>query len=210
MKPTHTLERFQEFLDDRNLHKVRRMYADLVNEVTRLEDALATIQSTRKAALQEIRHAPKPEDFPVYTMTSGGRLWKWNCGWQEFDKLGNHIGQPIGWTAFRKFKLAKKTGDRVKDAWIRLSRPEGPWRRYVDTPLNHRQYGNGKVLLTDGLHALFEYTSEEGTPHRVEVMLSSLTEIAVKVPTNRAKINGVKKSREPKELKLSDFSLDLL
>lgn len=201
------MEQFLNALEVSDLKRVREMFSRQLEVATVAQDALDTLVSKRKAA-GNLRHAPNPEDFPVYTMTSGGRLWKWNCGWQEFDQSGKSIGQPIGWLEFRKLKPAKKTGDRNRDAWIRLSRPEGPWRRHIDCILNHKLFGNGRVILTDGLHALFEFHTIEGTLRREEVLFNSLTEIATPRPASSKTVNSVNKSK--KEVKLSELTLDLL
>lgn len=169
-------------------------------------DALAALGE--KKAHANLKHAPRPEDFPVYHMTSGGRLWRWSCGWQEFDKNGKLVGSPIGHLQFRKFKLAKKTGDREKDAWIKMSRPEGPWRRHIDCILNHELFGNGIVTWTDGVHALFKFHTKDGVEKQVEVMFNTLVEI--KPITVRKAPSGKPVNKSDKGAKLSLLTLDLL
>lgn len=217
------MEKFLAALEVSDFKLVRKMFADQLEAATVAQDALEVHTSKRKHALSEVKHSPLDDEFPSYVMTSGGRLWKnavtirrpdgsihrQSCGWQEFDKTGKHIGQPIGHLAFRKLKIAKKTGDRKRDAWIKLSRPEGPWRRFIETPMTHPLFKNGKVILTDGIHALFEYQTEDGVTRRAEVQLSSLTEIKVAIPAKPSKrVNKVKSSETA--CKLTDLTLDLL
>lgn len=214
MKPTLSLPRFLELLEQRDWSKISRMYHELYNDYTTLEAANVVQLATRKAS-QPIREEVSSTEFPTYAITSGGRLWKngynirrngktyrHSCGWQEFDKTGKEIGSPIGHTEFRKKPLAKKT-----DSWIRLCRPEGTWRRYIDCLLSHELYGNGKVLVTDGHHALFEFTTSEGQTRRVEVIFANLNEVAVPTVRKEKSVNSVKKTRE---VKVSANVLDLL
>lgn len=218
--PSCNSERFLDALERRDYDAMHYMYRQALETASVLHDSLVTLTAERR------KNKPVKlntlDEFPVYTMTSGGRLWKngWTkmvngkpihqaCGWQEFDKFGHEIGKPIGHMEFRKLKKAKKTGDRVRDNWLRLCRPEGPWRRHIDCILNHPLYGNGKVIMTDGHHALFEFHTVEGTVRREEVIFSNLTEIKVSAPKSTKKsVKSVNKSKTGAEI--SERWLDLL
>lgn len=201
MKPTLSFERFSAFIEDRNDKKCREMYRELLHDLSTAEDALKTHLQTKKAHAA-FKNEPTQEMFQVYAITSGGKLWKYNCGWWPMDKSGKVTGPPIGHVEFRKKPLAKKD-----DHWIRLSRPEGAWRRHIDCVLNHVLFGNGKVLCTDGVHALFQFTSSDGVVKQAEVMFQSLTEIAV---TSTRRSSGKQVNKSPKEKKMSTMALDLL
>lgn len=215
MKPTLSLERFNAVIEDRNFTKARQMYREMFNDLTTAQDALAVTLARRKES-KPLEVEVSESEFPTYAVTSGGRLWKNAqpihrrgktyanaCGWQEFDKHGKLIGSPIGHLAFRKKPLGKKS-----DEWVRLSRPEGTWRRYIDCILNHEFYGNGKVLVTDGHHALFEYHTSDGQRRTVEVIFANLREIAVRT-IRKTKESG-KGITKPKEAKVSALVADLL
>ena len=215
MKPTLSYERFSRFIEERNDTKAREMYREVLQELSTAKDALAVVTSKRvKNAAW--KNEVSDDLFEVYAVTSGGRLWKGghrivrngrtyinHTGWYPMDKSGKITGPPIGHLAFRKLPLAKKGQD-----WIRLSRPEGPWRRYIDCVLSHVLFGNGKVLATDGVHALFQYTTAAGKLATAEVMFQSLTEIAV--PSIRRSPTAKPVNKTPKEPKLSRIALDLL
>jgi len=203
--PSCNTERFLDALERRDYDAMHHMYRTLLETTTVLHDAITTLTAERRA--NKPVKLSTLEEFPVYTMTSGGRLWKWNCGWQEFNRLGHKIGTPIGHLQFRKLKPAKKTGDRKSDAWLRLCRPEGPWRRHIDCVLNHPLFGNGKVVMTDGHHALFEYHTTEGETRRAEVIFNTLQEIKV-TPIRKMSAKPVNKS--PKEPKVSALVADFL
>lgn len=218
--PTCNHSAFLEALDARDYERMHHMYRAVSETAMVLENALTTLQREHKAS--KPKREDTREDFPAYTLTSGGRLWKHAqpivkngrtfanaCGWQEFDKQGKHIGTPIGHLAFRKLKIAKKTGDHTRDAWMRISRPEGPWRRHIDCILNHPLYGNGIVSLTDGHHAIFNFHTLEGEPRRVEVIFSTLTEVKVPRPPRITKsVKSVNESAAA--AKLTAIALDLL
>lgn len=206
LPPRVTLEAYDVAREKADYDTMRWLFRQAHETATTLSDAMLAIQTEKVHS--NLRHAPRPEDFPVYTMTSGGKLWKWNCGWWPMDKSGKELGPPIGWSEFRKLKVAKKSHDRQANNWLKLSRPDGAWRRHIDCTLSHPLFGNGKVILTDGVHALFEITTAEGNLRRVEVSFSALTEIAVPIPRKAKSVKPVNKS--PKEKKMSEMTLDLL
>ncbi len=194
---THALDKYDNprtSTDER-----RKMYRDLLQDYLHECDAHKVEVSNRKAN-QPIRDETPCEHFLSYTVTSGGKLWRWNCGWWPMDQQGNIIGPAIGHLAHRKKPKAKPS-----DAWIRLCRPYGPWRRELHTPfMTHWKYGNGHVLATDGVHAIFEVTALEGVKRKHEVAYSSLSEIK-EIKT----VNSVNKSPK-REKTMSSLVMDLI
>lgn len=192
--------------DDADPMAKRNMFREVLDYATTASDAMRTLTDNRKPSGHFSEEKENPKDWPTYSVTSGGKLWKWNCGWQQYDKAGNKVGVPIGHSEFRRKPLAKQ-----KDPWLKLSRPDGPWRRHIDAVLVHPLYGNGKVSWTDGMHAFFHFSSkhpETGvvTEHVKEVTFDSLNEIAVITAHNNRK----SESLTPKEAKVRIAKLDSL
>lgn len=224
------IEKFTEAQENQDKIKCRQMYRELYEVATTAESALLAHTDRRKANAPIRKEDDLPDAcFRVYAVTSGGKLWKGghpvpkrdadgkvmrnahgdviyrinHTGWYPMDQSGNVIGPPIGHMAFRKKPLAKRT-----DHWIRLCRPDGPWRRHIDCILTHLLYGSGRVLATDGVHALFEHTTLEGDKRQTEVAFQSLSESYIPTVRKLKSVDSVNRTKEPK--KLSSLLLDLL
>mgnify|MGYP003629868094 CR=1 FL=1 len=132
----------------------------------------------------------------TFTIDSHGNSWTWCCGWFIINSRDGSLRtmNPLGHASFRRnITLATR-----EDIHLRIgprSRPNGLWRRVIDNPYEHAHTGRiGKIVATDGVHAIFLTRNEAGELYKTEVMFNNLNECkpCTKLPP-KTKAKPVKK-----------------
>ncbi len=139
----------------------------------------------------------KPKDR-VLVIDKAGNAWTWSCGWFRVGEDGQRLDDklPLGHAAFRRRIIPAGPEDYAKSSF-RYTRPWGQWRR-GNGPVYHALFGNGVLILTDGMHAVVEFA--DGIKR--EVVLDNLQSISVKSHRPAATQTKEAKTKSPKKASL--------
>jgi len=196
MKPLAQLphpDEFETHLSNSDLEAIRSLFLETHSIALQLMQERAHLGPPPKKHT-DFKHDPTiaPHDAPPsFVITYGGQYWRWNCGWQQYNPATNkYFGPILGHRAFRRKPVCHQK-DRQ---WINKPRPFGPWRRVVQSRMNHFHHGNVDILETDGIIAVIR--TDEGILDTVSY--HGLTEISTPL------IPKLNKEPKTKRLAVSD------
>lgn len=150
----------------------------------------------------------------VMVIDKNGQCWTWNMGWFRVGENGEKIRRDqrhLGHAEFRRV-IVPATTEELGMTSFRYTRPWGMWRKGQGL-VSHEfgdgmpGYGNGTLILTDGVHAVVEFA--DGVKR--EVALENLRHIeqnhSIAKFAKDAKTGKVVKDRKPtkKELTLEEL-----
>jgi hypothetical protein len=149
----------------------------------------------------------------VLVVDKGGSAWTWSCGWRRVGESGDFIDpmhKALGHATFKRVVKPADPEDYARTSF-RYTRPWGQWRRGSgavahNDKVAHDLFGNGELLLTDGLHAVVKF--ENGI--KQEVILENLHNVGEKTVRKFAKANGEKTVKTPKKKEYSQEWYDML
>lgn len=155
----------------------------------------------------------KPTLNRSFVIDLAGNSWSWNCGWAIIGQDGTATNMTkLGHATFNR-SIPRATREDIKSRLGPRSRPNGIWRRVLDIPYEHRHTGKiGKVMATDGVHAIFLTNNEHGEKVKIEVMFNNLNEAkpSQKLPTDsRAKVTTTKRKNKTTKHTLDSLGIDL-
>lgn len=182
----------------------------LVNGTPTIDHVPAPKVSSPASVLASLSLPPPPSLQRTYIPGHGDTHWEWNCGWRCYrtnpftSALVEVSPRPLGHLAFRALKLPNKhtfTDADHLSSTVALGRraTSDEWRRYITediggrTLYTHSEFGEGFIMATDGLHAIFKTNSN--CPQVLEVMFANLTEWK---PARRTNPFGDRTPRAPK------------
>lgn len=144
----------------------------------------------------------KPSRDRVLVIDKSGNAWTWNCGWFRVGENGQRLDTKpcLGHATFKRVIIPASPEDFKRTAF-HYTRPWGQWRR-GQGPVAHELFGNGSIILTDGLHAVVDFV--DGV--RREVVLANLKNIGERQLT-RAKTETTGE-RAPRKQTKKELSLE--
>lgn len=145
----------------------------------------------------------KKQKDRVLVIDKAGNAWTWACGWFRIGENGQRLdAKPVmGHASFKRRITPADPSDYARSSF-RYTRPWGQWRR-GSGPVYHTLFGNGHLVLTDGIHAVVEFA--DGVKR--EVVLDNLQSIAVRSVSRPAadKSKVTKSKPTKKELSLEEM-----
>jgi hypothetical protein len=139
----------------------------------------------------------KPARDRVLVIDKSGNAWTWDCGWGRVGEDGKFLDEMrrrLGHATFRRCIKPADASDFARTSF-RYTRPWGQWRK-GSGPVAHELFGNGTLILTDGLHAVVEFN--DGVKR--EVVLGNLRNIGeATVRRDTGKPDGKPKTAKPKK-----------
>lgn len=118
-----------------------------------------------------------------YVVDIHGNAWSWNCGWRIIDEQGNvkfPKKKPLGILTFSR-SIVMASDEELGRTSFRYTRPWGMWRK-VSGAVAHDTFGNGSIIVTDGVHAVVKFAHG-----REEVVLDNLRNIGERQLTHAPK-----------------------